>query len=635
MGVVSEGIGCNVKNGLLYASVLCLLLSSIQAMGVEEKYLGDDSDGSLAGAVHRINLIDEEGEEITAASEPLMPFSMRNTCGACHNYEAIGGGWHFNAVDANVAAGRSGEPWILADAATATVVPLSYRSWPGVFRPDELGLSTWRFSELFGKHIPGGGPGEIESDNVDEVMRGFVSGKLEINCLACHNGHPGHDQGEYAIQIARQNFRWAATGSCGFASMTGSARSMPDTYDPLMPEVFDNPKQVPPQVKYAENIFGDKNKVLFEIVREVPAERCYFCHSHKDVDESRPERWMADEDVHLTAGLTCVDCHRVGYEHNTVRGYEGEEEDSNNPFAGAMTCKGCHIDGKSSSSPRAGRLGAPFPRHSAIAPVHFEVLTCTACHSGAWPEKETYHTRTSKAHSLGTRWAKRSGEALPHIQYPVFAKQGDGKIGPHKMIWPAFWGTLVGEDVSPVALETVEFAAGEVIGEVNVPDSGDWLAFSDEQIVEMLGQLKEEDGEGAPVYVSGGRVYRLDEQAALVSAEHEAGKPYLWPVAHNVRPASQSMGVRGCADCHTADGAFFFGEVAIDTAVVSAQGAVKEMFEFEGVDATYVRLFSYSFVFRPWLKVIGFGSSAILGVVLLYFLLRALSVAAKMLGGKE
>ena len=37
-----------------------------------------------------------------------------------------------------------------------------------------------------------------------------------------------------------------------------------------------------------------------------------------------------------------------------------------------------------------------------------------------------------------------------------------------------------------------------------------------------------------------------------------------WTVAHGVEPAEQALGAGGCADCHSADAHFFFGEVATD-----------------------------------------------------------------------
>lgn len=594
------------------------------ATDVNPDFTGDHSDGSRAVPVHLIPLIDEEGDKITPDVEPLLPFSTRQTCGACHDYEKISHGWHFNAAEPNIALGRQGQPWIFVDAASATQIPLSYRNWPGTFRPEQLGLTSWKFVQFFGRQTPGGGPGEIDSNNPDEMTRGFISGKLEINCLACHDADPAHNQAEYADQIARQNFRWAAAATCGFASISGSAKNMPNNYDPLMPQPLDDPKLVPPTITYNKNAFDHKNQVFFDIVRKIPAERCYFCHSNYDISKAGLEKWTADEDVHLSAGLTCVDCHRNGLDHNITRGYEGEASVSENPLAAALSCESCHND---------GRLGASVPKHLGIPPVHFDKLTCTACHSGPWPEQKTLRTKTSRAHGLGTYNVNKSGDVLPHIIYPVFAKQPNGKIAPYKLIWPTFWGSLKDQKVTPIALDVIRPIAGKIVDDKKLPTSGDWPTITDEQIEKILELLKSIEGEA--VYICGGKLYRFDNKGKLIATEHDAAKPYLWPIAHDVRPAAQSLGARRCQDCHSTDAPFFFAEVEVDTPVASEKGTVKKMIEFQGLRPVYTKLFAFLFIFRPFLEVVAICSSAILAAVLLLYALKALACVVRMLAGRD
>ena len=175
---------------------------------------------------------------------------MRGTCSECHvykhDYDVIKKGWHFNAIDPNVPPGRPGQPWIYVDAATGTQIPLSYRAWPGTFRPDQVGLSPFRFTQLFGRQMPGGGPGEVDTKDDAEIPRQIVSGKLEINCLSCHDKDPAHDQAEYASQIAKQSFRWAATASASFAAVSGSAKEMDDTFDYQMPDTVTDAEEKGP-----------------------------------------------------------------------------------------------------------------------------------------------------------------------------------------------------------------------------------------------------------------------------------------------------------------------------------------------------------------------------------------------------
>ncbi len=446
-------------------------------------------------------------------------------------------------------------------------------------------------------------------------MRQFVSGQLEVNCLICHNGHHGQDQAEYALQVKlRQNMRWASAAASEIASVSGAARSQPEFFDPLVSDAI--------KTKYRDGIFDHKDRVLFDIVREVPKQRCYFCHSSKHIADGGTERWTTDPDVHLTAGLTCIDCHRHGLEHHIVRGYEGETADSNNPLVETTTCYGCHLGSKSAAGPVAGRLGAPKPKHLGIPVIHFEKLACTTCHSGPWPGEKTFRNKTSRAHRLGTRTVNRSDEALPHILYPVMAKTDEGKIAPHKLIWPAFWGQLKDGEVRPIDFAVVQENVAPMLVDQEVPESGDWAGLSDEQIVEILNNLSSVvEDQSVPVYVGGGIMYRVSESGELTKVEHQRAEPYIWPLAHGVRPASQSLGVRGCSDCHSEQSAFFYGEVPIDSAVAGSNGGSKSMIEFQGIDQTYLKLFNMSFIFRPVLKVVALGSSALLGFVMLMALI--------------
>ena len=627
-----------MKNGLVLTAFLCLLALCLcaTAADIEQKLLGDESDGSMAHPIHQIPLIAEEGDQIGPDDDPLLPFSTKQTCGGvCHSYDVIATGWHFSAADANVAPGRPGEPWVLADGRTGTQIPISHRAWPGTFRPEQVGLTDRLFLKIFGGHIPGGGAGERETEDPDEIMRSFVSGKLEIDCLACHDGDPGHNQGGYRPQVMRENFRWAAAATTSFATVTGSAKDMPDTYDPMMPEPLNDPKKIPPGITYRANTFDDKKDVLFNILRETPPNRCYFCHSSMYLTDEHTEKWTGDEDIHLTAGLSCVDCHRNGIDHRIVRGYEGEADISDNIRAATSSCRGCHLPGHDDEAPAAGRLGSPVPEHKGIPPVHFERLSCTACHSGPWPRDKTILVKTARAHRLGTIGVNKSHEALPHIVTPVYATGDDGKIAPHKLIWPSYWGTLADQAVAPVAFETVTKVVGEALADANRPASGDWPALTMDHVIKGLKSLA---GlvEGKAVYISAGSLYSFDDSGDLSQEkEHPAAEPYLWPIAHNVRPAAQSLGIRYCTDCHATDAPFFFGDVAIDSPIAAERDSAKKMVEFQDVDALYAKAFAFSFVFRPMLKVTALVSCVILMLVLLQHGLKALACITRVWAGKD
>jgi len=616
-------------NGLIFAAVLHCLTVPVVA-DTSDKLIGDQGDGSRSNFVHRINLLDEEGQKITLDDEPLLPFSARQTCGVCHSYDKVATGWHFNANRRKVTTGRIGQAWIYVDRATATQLPLSYRSWPGTFHPEQAGLTPWKFTQVFGRQMPYP-MAEADESEPDFDARWMVSGELEINCLACHDAERAHDQAAWAVQMAKQNFRWAAAATSGFASVAGSAKSMPDMYDPLMPPVLDDPKLIRPSVWYDHDRFDEKSRVFVDIATKIPVERCYFCHSNKDVGT---QKWTSAEDAHLAAGLVCVDCHRNGLDHTITRGYEGEQSVSVNPLAWVLSCEGCHLPAESSSVPASGRLGAPEPTHAGMPTVHFDKLACTACHSGPWPRSKTIRTKTARAHGLGTYNINKSDDVLPHIIYPVYIRQSDGKIAPHKLVWPAFWGRLKDGTVTLIAPEQIAPVAGKIVAQAQSSTSGDWPRLTDRQVIEILTLLSSrESDKDQPVYICGGTLCRLSESGQLIEEEHRAAQPYAWPIAHDVRPAAQSLGVRVCQDCHATDAPFLFGQVEVDSPLTSQAGRVKMMADFEDIDPVYAKAFSFSFIFRPWLKVISLLSCAVLIAVLLLYGFKALACLVEVLAG--
>ena len=120
------------------------------------------------------------------------------------------------------------------------------------------------------------------------------------------------------------------------------------------------------------------------------------------------------------------------------------------------------------------------------------------------------------------------------------------------------------------------------------PDAGKPL--TDEQISKMLTALSTGDAatqpsgsSGQAVYVSGGIVYGLDKGKVVKVADnrHEA-QPYEWAFAHDVRPKSMSLGIRGCTDCHSSQGAIYFGEVTPVGAFPAGNVVTRSMTELRG-----------------------------------------------------
>lgn len=603
----------------------------------QQPKLGDTRDGNRSVPVHLLNLYDEEGSIVRMDDHPVMPFSTKQTCIECHDYKKISGGWHFNALNPEKNSGRPGEPWILVDPLTATQIPLSYRGWPGTFPPKSIGLTSWGFTLQFGRHIPGGSAGEDElSDSTDLLFRRMVSGKLEINCLSCHSKNPAQDQAEYAMQITRENFRWAITGASGFASVYGAARDMPDNFDIYYGVDPDNPRNIPPNVEYDKSKFNSKGKVFFDLVRKIPNERCYFCHS---TTIPAKESLEADEDVHITAGMSCVDCHRNDINHSMNRGYEGEK-----PALTSLTCKGCHLGEENPAMPKKGRFGAPQPEHKGIPPLHLEKLTCTACHSGPWPDQNRARIKTSRAHSLGTHTVYKSNQALPHLQLPVFVKNKTGRIEPHKLLWPSYWAYSKGDSLLPISPQTIAPIIIKILVSDTLTDStnfakirlGTWPEFTDSLIGIVLDSLYSNNPKFAkPVYVTGGSVMSVSASGNIQSQPHPGAEPYSWAFAHDVRPAAQSLGVRGCDDCHNLSSPFYFGKVTVPTPLISQPQSFVSMTTFNQLGDIFPRIFAISFFFRPWLKFFIIISSSVIILILLLYTLKGLDCLVKSLSKKK
>jgi len=525
---------------------------------------------SRAPYVHRLTLYDEHGTVINPRTERPPPYSPRATCGKCHPYGQISDGWHFNAVDPNEPPGRPGEPWFLVDAREGVVLPVSGRAWPGTFRPEELGISDWQLILRFGRHLPGGGFGEPDPQRLaraKEKLRWTVSGALEIDCMMCHSADFQHDPAEMARQIEAQNFRWAPTVALGLAVIRGEARKAPDDWDPALPPNPDYPEQAGPRLIYDRTRFDGDDRVLFNITRRPANERCYFCHSFREVGPGATNDLLVAQDVHLAAGLLCVDCHRNEIDHRIVRGYPGEAAERNEPALAAFTCEGCHLGAGGADVPVAlgGRYRAPQPQHRGLPPLHFEKLTCTACHSGPWPDMDAKRFQTAMAHGLGLPARDRRDDQPPLIVGPVFLRQADGRVGPYRMAW-------------------VDRLSGP-----GTADRGPAPATS-------------------------------PQQASYVT----------WPLAHDVRPAAQSLGVRGCTDCHTEDAPFDFGRVSppatrVAQAPAASVGSTLTMVELRGDDVVIRRLWARAFLLRPAFKWFGLACTGLVLLVLVRFLLDAIT----------
>jgi hypothetical protein len=323
----------------------------------------------------------------------------------------------------------------------------------------------------------------------------------------------------------------------------------------------------------------------------------------------------------MVQGMNCSDCHRHGLDHQLVRGYEGEEAHSSSAAAGTLTCVSCHIGNQNAERTdiAGGRLGAPLAAHKGLPPVHFEILSCTACHSGPWPQDATFNVQTSLAHALGLSDEHRHRKDPPHIAEPVFVKGEDGKIAPHRLMYPAFWASMKNDTITPLPVADVDKRVKRLLSSEGDPEHypRGWKPVSSAEMTMALQNIQSYLSEDAvAVYITGGKAHRVAPDTSIMAFDHNAAGPYTWPLAHDVRGAGQSLGARGCDDCHAIDSPLFFSEVQIDSLMASPAGENPDMGAFSGLSGTYARIFALTFFFRPWLKIIAFSAVAVLLIVL-------------------
>ncbi|MGA2197778.1 MAG: hypothetical protein ABSH40_21115 [Bryobacteraceae bacterium] len=93
-----------------------------------------------------------------------------------------------------------------------------------------------------------------------------------------------------------------------------------------------------------------------------------------------------------------------------------------------------------------------------------------------------------------------------------------------------------------------------------------------------------------------------------------------------MRPASQSLGAKGCQDCHSPEAPFFQENVAVDSPLASDRAAPWKMARFEkNLDIAYNTRLARLWVFRPWLKAGGMLAAGLLLLLLAAYTLPALT----------
>ncbi|HOW19736.1 MAG TPA: hypothetical protein PLC79_11920, partial [Phycisphaerae bacterium] len=238
--------------------------------------------------------------------------------------------------------------------------------------------------------------------------------------------------------------------------------------------------------------------------------------------------------------------------HQITRGDGGPDDLAHDPDNARRSCEGCHA---------VGGLGAPIPKHEGMPKIHLEKITCTACHAGPMPRKEPYRTQTSLAHGLGLPTEDPIEEkTIPAIYSPAFKRdEVTGKIGVYRYAYPIWWAVRGEKDtIIPLPMDPIGAAFQHPLDlntEQEIFAAFAWLAKA----------LEHTPYANAPlVYINAGRIFEKGPDGKLKSSPHKIAEPYFWPIGHNVRAVGDSLGAKGCADCHSKDAPFFFGDVIRD-----------------------------------------------------------------------
>jgi len=627
-----------------------------------------NTDKSAQGVCPPFPLRDEQGAVINPAKHinDTVPYSPKQTCGAtgCHDYAKITEGFHFTQ-------GAGEEPTVKQKAR------ILWASTPGNFggnwcspaplyrylspkkndSPVTMDMTAFTFILSCGACHPGGGSAEYDRDGkrydlwIKDTTSGFAdgadnnfdgdyyqarwseSGVLEADCLLCHL--PGYNYGERTKQISGMNFRWAASAGSGLATATGSVK---------------DGKQV--QVAYDVTRFTADGTIELPMVRSPENQACLNCHQQPGW-KKRGANFRSRTDVHLRAGLRCVDCHPAGSAATDprIKGREVHQISKGDDPGGLVrddldntmfTCAGCHD---------TGRLGAPLARHSGLPPLHLDRIACQTCHI---PERvvmpiqfqagDVFNPapRIPKGGKQLWTFYGPDGEWRNHYGYlemmgydnkptepfrPVLARY-KSKIYPVNRVhsaWPGIeiegksglmqprmsdvlkmWAKHQNDPTNYPSLSRIADDNADGAPEINRPEEIDALI---DAVSQLLLDIRYPMEGKRVVWVYNDRVYRSGSEYTLVDKEAWEASPFanVHKYSHDVYPAKAALGAKGCADCHGKGAAFFFAGITVypfDEAARPVLASQAEIIGYDGNPREYSGVVSWVAAFFKWLTIL-------------------------------
>ena len=547
------------------------------------------------------------------------PYSPRQTCGGCHDYEKITQGSHFQQGADEQRPGLLGDrcQWVSTPGnyggAWCSPAPLyPYLSPKRNADPHLIDMTSFGFiTRGCGKCHPGGGPleydrqgrrydqwmadpasgftpgGENNLDGDYYKARWSESGVLEADCLLCHL--PEYDFAARNKQIGELNFCWAPTAAAGLAKVDGSVA-----------------KNEALAVIYDASRFDADGRLSPHIVREPRNETCLQCHA-KPGWKKRGANFRPRTDVHLAAGLRCVDCHPAGSQaddprineremHQFAKGDDPGGQVRNDLDNTMRECVSCHD---------TGEFGGPIAVHEGLPPLHLERIACQTCHI-PWRYVKAARAQLSDVFNPGMKIPSK-GKHLwtfygPDMKYwnhygnlemmgyddkptdmfrPVLARY-KGRIYPVNRVhssWPGIevdgqpglmqprmsdiykmWKAYLDDPTQHSHLAKITDDNGDQVIEVNRPEEIEALIVAVTKHLTSSGYPME--GKRV-VWVSDCRVYRSGTEYRSIPTEPWEASAYgnVHKYTHDVLPARAALGTTGCTECHSPDSKVFFTSV--------------------------------------------------------------------------
>ncbi len=559
-----------------------------------------------------------DGSPLT--SESNVPYSPKKTCGACHPYDQITNGYHFQQGRTD-GTGRivisdtfdPKSPWNLSSGMYGKYMPatmdLSQLAKKVNQHPSEIDKSSFYFIQNCGICHPGGGWGEFDRKAYlyynDELKKfGYElsedaplydgdytsfsmgnpeygapwsqSGVSEADCLICHL--KGYRWKERGATLRGRFFKYGPTVGAGWAEVK---RSEDESGELKVDDLI---------VDYTKKEVADFENLHLQILRKPADENCWSCHSLAD-GKRKGRSWRQETDIHKAKGLQCISCHPGDKEHNFAKGNTLQQTVRDDLDHSMYSCEDCHYKGKDKKAPRHKH---PF------SPRHMKQIACQTCHIPFQIEPaDLVYEYASTGYCTSYDTSKfLSNNPLdprkpipwmnPGVWYPALAKW-KGRIIPVKSLAVVYWGDLDPKTnrVRPLPLWKIREMKKPAIKD----DDGDGRPEVNSlvEIKSFLKALGEKDKFGNPiashpVLMKGGFLYQLEKKGEVEKMKLDQAEGVDLPLNHNVLSGPEVIGAKGCQDCHSSKSSFFLRKILIDPYDETGKPVYIEAWERLGFD---------------------------------------------------